>query len=157
MDAASDPTIWQNVVLLVQTLITLLGQLAAVGFHWVLWILFAAVCLFGINWHKARHVLKVGGWAPAIFLILLTALVWSRIAPAACESCGLPNFWWQLGYVSMLAVLAMFCGWLQSVFHWTPRDFNFDPPAHGHGHGHDHDTGHGHSHAHESHHGHGHH
>jgi hypothetical protein len=47
-----------------------------------------------------------------------------------------PNFWWQLGYVSMLAATSLICGWLQSVFHWTPHEIHFDPPARGHGHAH---------------------
>jgi hypothetical protein len=74
-------------------------------------------------------------------LLILIAVVWSRIDPRPCDCLGfmsLPNFWWQLGYVGMLAAVAMFCGWLQSVLHWTPHDINLDPPGHAHGHGHDH-------------------
>lgn len=138
MDAIQDPSIWQNLTLLLQTLLALVLQLASLGFHWLLWIVVAAVCLWGVNWKKMRHMLAVGGWAPALLLIFLIAFVWSRIVPGACESCGLPNFWWQLGYVAMLAAVAMFCGWLQSVFHWTPHEINLEPPAHGHGHGHGH-------------------
>ena len=138
MNTPADPTIWQNLLLLLQTLLALVVQLGAFGFHWLLWIIFAAVCLWAINWHKVRHFLRVGGWAPVILLMILVALVWSRIDPSACPQCGLPNFWWQLGYVGMLAALAMFCGWVQTVLHWTPQDINLDPPAHGHGHSHGH-------------------
>jgi magnesium-transporting ATPase (P-type) len=132
-----DPNIWQNLLLLVETLLALVTQLATLGFHWLVWIFVAAVCLWAVNWKKTRHVLAVGGWAPAVLLIILIALVWSRIVPAPGPYGMLPNFWWQLAYVSALAALAMFCGWLQSVFHWTPHDINLEPPAHGHhGHGH---------------------
>jgi hypothetical protein len=139
-----DTNILQTLLLLLQTLGILVVQLASLGLHWLVWITFAAVCLWAINWKKARHELAVGGWAPAVLLIIVIALVWSRIVPEPCPWCGLPNFWWQLGYVSMLAALAMICGWIQSVMHWTPHDVTLDPPAHGHGHGHDH--GHGHAH-----------
>jgi hypothetical protein len=125
-------------LLLFQTLGTLIIQLASLGLHWLVWIVWAAWCFWGINWKKARHVLAIGGWAPALLLIVLIALVWSRIVPEPCPLTGLPNFWWQLGYVSMLAAIAMICGWLQSVLHWTPHDINLDPPAHGHGHDHGH-------------------
>ncbi|HZZ80498.1 MAG TPA: hypothetical protein VFE62_18485 [Gemmataceae bacterium] len=134
-----------TLVLLFTTLLELIVQVASLGFHWLLWIVWAAWCLWGVNWKKTRHVLAVGGWAPAVLLIVLIALVWSRLdatPPCACIS-WLPNFWWQLAYVSALAAIAMFCGWLQSVFHWTPHDINIDPPAHAHGHGHD-DHGHAH-------------
>ena len=139
-----DPTpgIWQLLITLVQTLLMLVVQLAALGFHWLLWIVLAAWCLWGVNWKKTRHFLASGAWAPAILLILLIALVWSRIDPSACACTGLPNFWWQLLYLSGLAGVAMFCGWVQSVFHWTPHDINLDPPAHAHGHGADHGHGH---------------
>lgn len=144
MDPTQDPGIWQTLVLLVQTLGTLVVQLASLGLHWLLWILWAAWWLAGVNAKKTRHVLAIGGWAPAVLLILLTAIVWSRLEARPCDCLGfmtLPNFWWQLGYVSMLAASALFCGWLQSLFHWTPHEIHFDPPARGHGHGH----GHGHT------------
>ena len=143
MPEQADPTIWMTLVLLFKTLLTLLVQVAAVGFYYLLAIVFAAWCLWGVNWHKARHVLAVGAWAPAVLLLILIAIVWSRLDTNAPPGFGwLPNFWWQLAYVSVLAAIAMFCGWLQSVFHWTPHEINLDPPAHGHGH----DHGHGHAH-----------
>ena len=145
METMQEPNIWQTLVLLVQTIGTLFIQLSSLGLHWLLWIIWAAWWLGGVNAKKMRHVLACGSWAPAVLLIILVALVWSSIDPRACECLGfikLPNFWWQLGYVSMLAATALFCGWLQSVFHWTPPEIHFDPPAHGHGHGHGHEHGH---------------
>ena len=142
MNPTTDPSIWQTLVLLFHTIGTLLIQLSSLGLHWLVWIIWIAWCLWGVNWKKARHFLACGAWAPAILLVFLIAMVWSRIEPRACDCLGfakLPNFWWQLGYVSMLAGVAMICGWLQSAFHWTPHDINLDPPAHGHGeHGHAH-------------------
>jgi hypothetical protein len=139
MDTIPEPGIWLTLAILFKTLVLLVTQVASVGFHWLLWIAGAAWLVWGVNWKKTRHVLAIGGWAPALLLILLIAIVWSRIDARPCDCLGfvtLPNFWWQLGYVSMLAAIAMICGWLQSVFRWTPREIHLDPPAHGHGHGH---------------------
>jgi magnesium-transporting ATPase (P-type) len=141
MDVTTEPGIWQTLVLLFHTLGTLVIQLTSLGLHWLVWIVWIAWCLWAVNWWKTRHFLAIGGWAPAVLLIVLIAIVWSRIDARACDCLGvisLPNFWWQLGYVSMLAAVAMFCGWLQSAFHWTPHDINLDPPAHSHGHGSEH-------------------
>ena len=160
MERIQDPGIWDTVSVLLQTLGTLFVQLAGFGFHWILWIIWAAWWLGGVNAKKARYVLSCGAWAPAVLIIIVSALVWSRIDPRSVEFLGfmtLPNFWWQLGYVSMLAATAMFCGWLQGVLHWTPHEIHFDPPARGHGHEHGNEHGHGghgHEHAHGDEHGH---
>jgi hypothetical protein len=136
MEIVQEPGIWQNLVQLGQVMITLVYQLASLGVHWIVWIAWILWWLLGVNAYKLRHYLAIGGWAPAILLVLLTALVWSRIDPMPWGP--LPNFWWQLLYCSGLAALALFCGWLQTVLHWTPHDINLDPPAHGHGHAHGH-------------------
>jgi hypothetical protein len=139
MEPINEPGIWHSLTILFTTLVVLIMQLAALGFHWLLWIVWAAWCLWGVNWKKTRHVLALGGWAPAVLLMLLIAIIWSRLATTPLYGFAwLPNFWWQLAYVSMLAAIAMFCGWLQGVFHWTPHQINLDPPAHGHGHDHAH-------------------
>lgn len=110
----------------------------ALAIIWIAW------WLWGVNWKKAWSVLGQGGWAPLVLLSILTAIVWSAIAPGGCPSCGLPNFWYQLLYVAGLVGVAFLCGWLQGVFGWAPAEIDLDPPAHGHGHGgHDH-GGHGH-------------
>lgn len=143
----NEPGIWQTLLTLVETLLTLVVQLTSLGFHWIILVLWLAWCLWGVNWYKARHMLAVGGWAPVVLLMILISLVWSRLIPDSGPSfLPLPNFWWQLAYVTILGALAMFAGWLQSVLHWTPREISFDPPAHEHGHGHGHDHGHGHHH-----------
>lgn len=145
MEPTPDPGILHTLIVLAKTLGTLTMQLAGLGLHWLLWILWAAWWLGGVNAKKMRYVLASGGWAPAVLLIVVVAIVWSRIDPSPCPSCGLPTFWWQLGYVSLLAGSALFFGWLQCVFHWTPHDINLDPPTHSHG------PGHGHGHGHEQH------
>jgi hypothetical protein len=137
--------IWQTLAVLVQTLGILVVQLASLGAHWLLCIVWAAWWLGGVNAKRTRHILAIGGWAPALLLMLLAAIVWSRLDARSCDCLGvitLPNFWWQLGYVSMLAATALIFGWLQSVFHWTPHDIHFDPPGHGRGHGHNHGHAH---------------
>ncbi len=141
MDTMPEPSILQTLLQLLELLLTLVHQLASLGVHWIIWIAWIAWWLLGVNAYKMRHALALGGWAPAILLIVLGALVWSRIEPMPCPYCGMPNFWWQLGYCSMLGAVALFCGWLQTVLHWTPHEINLDPPAPGHGH-----HGHGHQH-----------
>jgi hypothetical protein len=75
-------------------------------------------------------------------LTTLGALIWSQVTPGRDPWFGaLPNFWWQLVSAGLLAGTALFCGWLQGVFGWTPPEIAVDPPAHaehGHGHGHGH-------------------
>jgi hypothetical protein len=50
----------------------------------------------------------------------------------------LANFWWQLGAVGLIAGSALFCGWLQGYFGWTPAEMELEPAVHaaeaGHGH-----------------------
>ena len=100
--------------------------------------LWMAYWLWAVNWKKTWPILRVGAWAPVVLLILVSAGVWSRIAPSPCtclKVVTIPNFWWQLGSVSTLAALALFCGWLQGTLHWTPAEHPIDPPeTEGHGH-----------------------
>jgi hypothetical protein len=92
---------------------------------WIVWWLCA------VNWQRLWPVLAQGAWAPALFLLLMGAVVWSRLAPGYLV--------WRLGIVAALALLALFCGWLQGRLHWTPREVSVEPPAvseEGHGHSH---------------------
>jgi hypothetical protein len=105
--------------------------------------LWCAWWLWAVNWKKAWPVLAEGAWAPVVLLMLMAAMVWSRIAPSPCDCLGfvtVPNGWWQLGSVAALVATALFCGWLQGYFGWTPREVSVEPPpaatGHGHGHGH---------------------
>jgi hypothetical protein len=107
-------------------------------------LIWMAFWLWAVDWKKVWPALAQGAWAPCVLLILIAALVWSRIAPGPCECLSfvrLPNFWWQLGAVSGLAGLALFSGWLQGLMHYTPVEVPVEPPAH---HGHWHGHGHGH-------------
>lgn len=134
MDALQ--TLWQ--------LVTNLGRLAvdllALGLTWSLLLAWMAWWLWGVNWPKTWKVLGQGAWAPLVLIMIVAALVWSRIAPGECTCLGIvavPNFWWQLGGIGLLAASTLFCGWLQGLFGWTPAEINLDPPAPAH-HGHDH-------------------
>jgi hypothetical protein len=107
--------------------------------------LWCAWWLWGVNWKKAWPVLAQGAWAPVLLLMILSALVWSRISPSSRDCFGLftiPNFWWHLGGVGALTAVALFCGWLQGKLGWAPVDINLEPPPHGHGLGHGHPHGH---------------
>jgi hypothetical protein len=110
---------------------------------WVAW------WLLGVNWNKAWRVLGQGAWVPLVLIVIVAALVWSQIAPSSCACLGfvsVPNFWWQLGGLSLLVCSMLFLGWLQGYFGWTPAEVQVEPPhaqdEHGHV-GHGADTGHG--------------
>lgn len=133
----------QTLWLLVEVLFLLVQQVAALVLQYSLVLAWLAYALWGINWSRACSILTQGGWAPAVLLLVLMALVWSQIAPRPYDFLGLvrvPNFWWQLGAVGILAALTLFCGWLQGLLHWQPAELSLEPPAPSH------DNGHGHSH-----------
>jgi hypothetical protein len=111
------------------------------SWNWLLLIAWLAWWLGGVNWNTAWAVLAEGAWLPVILIMIVGALVWSQIAPSDCACLGfitVPNFWWQLGGVSLLVAITLFCGWLQGVFGWTPVAVSLEPPEptaeHGHAH-----------------------
>jgi hypothetical protein len=126
------------------TLGRLLYEAGAVFPLWPLLVVWVAWWLLAVNWRKTWPVLAQGGWAPVVLLVLMTALVWSRLAPGELtwvNGTSVPNYWWQLLGVSLLALSALFCGWLQGVLGWVPPEISVEPPAapaHGHDHGHGH-------------------
>lgn len=104
-----------------------------VFFHWVPLILWCAWWLWCANWSKIWPVLAHGGWVPVVLLMLIAALVWVQIFPGGA---------WRFGIVCLWVLVALFCGWLQGQFGWTPPEISVEPPAEAeHGHGH-HDHGH---------------
>jgi hypothetical protein len=140
-------TLWQ----LGSALGTLLVTLLMLALRWGLVIAWVAWWLWGVNWRRAWPILASGGWIPVVLLMVVSALVWSRLAPSACDCLGfvtVANFWWQLGAVGLLGAVALFCGWLQGVFGWTPPEISLEPPAahtdESHGHEHPVGTLHGH-------------
>lgn len=136
--------LWQTLGELGRVLFTLVVALLALALHWSLLIAWVAWWLGAVNWRRAWPALAAGSWAPAVLICLVSALVWSQITPTACDCLtvvSVPNFWWQLGAVGLLAAVALFCGWLQGVFGWTPPEISLEPPAaaaHDHHHGHHH-------------------
>jgi hypothetical protein len=133
--------LWQTLGQLGIVLLKLVVELLALGMHWSLLIAWIAWWLWGVNWKRTWPALASGGWAPVVLICVTAALVWSQAAPSASDSLGfvtVPNFWWQLGAVGLLAAVALFCGWLQGVFGWTPIELDLEPPApaaaHHHGH-----------------------
>ncbi|HYT88812.1 MAG TPA: hypothetical protein VEL76_08900 [Gemmataceae bacterium] len=154
MDQVGSPDILNALWQLVVALGTLTVGLLTLALRWSLLIVWIAWWLWGVNWQKAWPVLARGAWAPVVLLLVTAALVWSRLAPSSCDCLVLvtvPNFWWQLGAVGLLAAVALLCGWLQGVFGWTPAEIHLEPPAVGadmHGHEHPVGTQHGHAVAH---------
>ncbi|HJT79006.1 MAG TPA: hypothetical protein VJ739_17555 [Gemmataceae bacterium] len=124
------------------TLGRLLYEVGAAFPLWPLLLVWVVVWLLAVNWQRLGPLLRRGGWAPAVLLLVLAALVWSQIAPDAVPWAivpPLPSFWWQVAVMVELALLALFCGWLQGVFGWAPPEINLEPPAapaHGPDHGH---------------------
>src|SRR5207244_5103807 len=107
-----------------------LTQLAAWWPRMLFLVIWVIVWLFAVNWPKLGPVLRQGGWAPAMLLLLVVGLAWSRLAPSQSMTLGfpVPNFWWQLGDLSLLACLALFCGWLQSYLGLTVPEVSTEPP-----------------------------
>ena len=103
---------------------------------WSLLLAWVAWWLLGVNWKKAWAVLAEGAWMPLLFIGVVAALAWSQMAPSDCSCLGfvtVPNFWWQLGGVGLLAAATFFCGWLQGALGWTPADIDLEPaPPVGH-------------------------
>jgi hypothetical protein len=110
--------------------------------NWLLLIAWLAWWLWGVNWKNVWPVLAEGAWLPVLLIMIVAALVWSEIAPSDCTCLGfvtVPNFWWQLGGVGLLAAITLLCGWLQAVFGWSPAEVSLAPTAapvleHEHGH-----------------------
>jgi hypothetical protein len=112
--------LWDMVVRLTPILVALLP--------WAVWCVW---WLWGVNWKKAWPMLAAGGWAPVVLLMILTSLAWAAIDARSCDCLGfmvLPNGWWQFGEICTLAALALFCGWLQGYFGWTPQEISVEPP-----------------------------
>jgi hypothetical protein len=103
--------------------------------------LWCAWWLWCVNWKHAWPVLARGGWIVVVLLTFVSALAWSGVFPSSCDRLGFPlvNFWWQLGACTTLALVALFCGWLQGRLGLTPAEVTFDPVEHhgDHGHGHE--------------------
>ncbi|MFO0807074.1 MAG: hypothetical protein U0746_00460 [Gemmataceae bacterium] len=105
---------------------------------------FTIWCLFGINWRKTWPILSAGGWAVVVLVGVFAAGVWSLVWPSTAVVFGtlrVANGHWQLGSVGVLMGVALFCGWLQGRYGWTPAEIELEPPAHSHDdhhHSHDH-------------------
>jgi hypothetical protein len=106
--------------------------------------LWCAFWLLAVNWKKLWPVLAAGAWAPVVLLVIMAALVWSRLQPGPGSVLGIvsvPNFWSQLGGAAALAGVALFCGWLQGLMRYEPVEVIVEPPAAA---AHDHGAAHGH-------------
>ena len=125
----------QTLVQLVETLWRLFLEIGGLAGQHLLLIVWVAWWLGAVNWNKAWGALARGGWMVVVLLTVLAAIAWSAIAPSSFDVFGLfqiGNFWWQLGASTLIALLALFCGWLQGVFGWTPAEINLEPPAPAH-------------------------
>jgi hypothetical protein len=124
--------LWEPLTALVVNLGRVLAALLWWALSYSLAIAWVAWWLWGVNWRTLWPVLARGAWVVAVLAIVVVALVWSQMAPSTCNCLGIitvPNFWWQLGAVSLLACLTLFCGWLQGVFGWQPAEIPLEPPA----------------------------
>jgi hypothetical protein len=130
--------LWTIIVNQVQVLWLLLVLVFGVFTRWPLIILWILWWLLAVNWKKMWPVLAMGAWLPLILVVILAAFVWSRIEPGPGNFLGLvtiESFWWQLGNLAFLVALALFCGYLQGLLHWTPPEIDLEPapvPAHEH-------------------------
>jgi hypothetical protein len=109
---------------------------------WILLLVWIAWWLWAVDWRQLAPTLRAGGWAPAVLLGVMCALVWSYLDPSTvvlADAIVLPNLVWQLGVVGLLFALALFCGWLQGLYNSRPVEIEYDlPEIHGHGEDHGH-------------------
>ena len=117
----------------------LLAPLGLFIVHWLPFLLWIAWWLWAANWKKVWPVLAEGAWVPVLLLLFAAALAWSQLSPSACNCIGItvPNFWWQLGGLGLLAVITLLCGWVQGLLNWPSAEISLEPPvagAHNHGH-----------------------
>ena len=106
----------QTLTQLVTTLGTLILEIGALALRHALLIAWVAWWLWAVNWTKAWGALARGGWMVLVLLTVVSALVWSAIAPSnyiLFDLFQVPNFWWQLAAVTLIVLLALFCGWLR--------------------------------------------
>jgi len=99
------------------------------------WTLWCVWWLFAVDWRKAWPMLAAGGWVPAVLLLVMASMAWAMIDARPYNCLGVlivPNGWWQLGCLSMLAALALICGWLQDHFAWAPPEICIEPPPEAH-------------------------
>jgi len=141
----SDLTAWlQQMSSIVRDLFAWLLPLFMILLALSPYILFSLYSLLAIDWKKMGPTLREGAWLPLVLLLVLIALVWSRILPRPLDLFGLiavGNFWWQLAAVGLLAALGLFCGWVQELYSWAPIEIATEPDPHAHhadDHGHDH-------------------
>jgi hypothetical protein len=121
-------------------LVLIAKLLTLVAAKWALLLVLIAWCLWGVNWGKIWPVLAAGAWLPLALLAIIGALAWSQIAPGEGNFLGLtnvPNFWWQLGDVALILLVALLCGYVQQAYDLTPAEIDLEPaaaPTYGHGH-----------------------
>ncbi len=112
----------------------------------VLWIVW---WLFGVNWKRLWPFLSRGARAPLVLLVLVCTQAWALVAPGPCDCLvfvTIPNYWWQLGCVTSLVLIALLCGSLQLYMGWTPPEYPVNPAPAGHHRHHHHKNGQSHSH-----------
>ena len=133
---------WSLLVQLFSILGQLLAPLVQSAVSWLLLLVWIAWWLWAVNWKKVWPVLAQGGWMVLVLLIVISALVWSRIAPNTGYLLGGlsvgSDFLRQLMAVALLVVIALGCGWLQGVLGWEPAEIDLEPPAAAADHGHAH-------------------
>lgn len=125
--------LFETLVELVTVALRLVVEVLQLGLTWSLLLVWVAWWLWAVNWKKAWRVLADGAWAPVVLIALMVAGVWSQVRPGVLvvsPKLAIANFWWQLGAVGLLVASALFCGWLQGYFGWTPTEIDLEPPAH---------------------------
>jgi hypothetical protein len=125
------PELLQTLVQLVIVLGQFMWELVTLLAPWALLIAWLAWWLWAVNWRRAWAVLAEGAWAPVVLLMILTARVWASLDPGECSFAGimtLPSFWCKLSGVGLLLAVTLFCGWLQIVLGWPPKEISLETP-----------------------------
>jgi hypothetical protein len=88
--------------------------------------------LWCVDWRRCWPLLAGGGWVVLCGLALAATLLWTVLDSAACTCLPLltlPAFVTHLAGVLALVGIALFCGWVQGRFAWTPEEVAVDPPS----------------------------
>lgn len=128
--------LWQLLLQLVAVIGLIGWQVLVLVGPWLLLIVWVAWWLWAVDWRRLWPTLAEGAWAPLALLAAAAAGAWAMILPSTYVVPGwglhVGNFWWQLAAVGGLIGVALFCGWLQLHYRWSPQEIPIEPPAAAH-------------------------
>ncbi len=123
--------LWQALEQLGRALAALAVAFSSFLLQWSLLIAWLAWWIAAVNWRRLWPTLARGAWLPVALLLVMAAIVWSRVSPGdhvLFGSVHVSALGWHLGAVGIIAGLAFLCGWLQGILGWAPAEMEIEPP-----------------------------